>query len=87
MDRSTLEQIILDLAAESFEMPRDHLSLESNWDSVREWDSFAHVALVGALEEKFDLELPPQESAYFESLADMANALEKTGLQLRFNPR
>ena len=77
MDRAELEQVILELAADSFELPQDQLSMESSWDSVREWDSFAHVALVGALEEKFDLELPPQESAYFESLADMAAALEK----------
>lgn len=77
MNRAELEQVILELAADSFELPQAQLSMESSWDSVREWDSFAHVALVGALEEKFDLELPPQESAYFESLADMAAALEK----------
>ncbi len=75
--RAEIERQVLKQASDVFGVPVEELGLDSCMDDIREWDSFAHVALVIELEEVYGLELPPKESAYFEKLHDMVQALEQ----------
>lgn len=77
MTRLEIEDTVIRLAAEAFDLPAENLSMGTSMEETRAWDSFAHVALVSGAEETFGLELPPQESAYFETLSQVADALEK----------
>jgi long-chain acyl-CoA synthetase len=61
---------ILEAAAKTFAIPVDRLGLDSTPDNTPGWDSFAHLALILALEETFDLRFTTGDILDVGSLAD-----------------
>ena len=54
---STVRQI----AADVFQRPLGEITADSSRDTVQGWDSLAHVNLVLALEQEYDLQFRPEE--------------------------
>ena len=46
-------------------------------ETTRGWDSFAHMALVGALEDAFQVTFEPREIMGLASLGDVERLLEE----------
>ena len=49
------------LAADILKQPLDSIHPDSTRDTIATWDSMAHVNLVLALEQQFDIQLLPEE--------------------------
>lgn len=56
-----LAERLLDVAARSFRVPRERISLASTPADVPGWDSLAHMEFVVALEEAFGIRLSPMD--------------------------
>jgi acyl carrier protein len=54
---SRLGQILADI----FNVSTDNIKLDSSPDTIENWDSVNHVAMVIALEQEFGVEVAPEE--------------------------
>lgn len=73
------EQDILkvrEIAASTFEVPIEQITLELTIGSIPQWDSLGHLGLVSALEEGFGITFDVDELFEVESLADLVRLLE-----------
>jgi acyl carrier protein len=65
-------------------VPATRLSPASSPATVESWDSVQHLNLVLALEEKFSLQLSPEEIEQMKTLGDTAKLIES---KLQTSPR
>lgn len=65
-----LRSKVLHAASATFAIPADRLGPESRPDTTPGWDSFAHLALIVALEETFDMRFSTGEILEIGSLGD-----------------
>lgn len=65
-------------------VPATRLSPASSPATVESWDSVHHLNLVLALEEKFSLQLSPEEIEQMKTLGDTAKLIES---KLQASPR
>jgi long-chain acyl-CoA synthetase len=79
-DQHAIANQVRELAAEIFQVDPASLSDESGPDDVLNWDSYAHVELVMALEKNFDMRLTPKE---FMQLRTLRQASEIVTRRLR----
>lgn len=68
-----LEPIFQDV----LDQPNLKLTPESNATNVEDWDSLAHVTLVGAVERRFKLKFTLAELQSLKNIGDMANLIQK----------
>lgn len=68
-----LEPIFRDV----LDQPNLKLTAESNAANVEDWDSLAHVTLVGAVERRFKLRFTLAELQGLRNIGDMAKLIEK----------
>jgi len=59
------------------DQPNLKLTPESNALNVEDWDSLAHVTLVGAVERRFKLRFTLAELQGLKNIGDMANLIQK----------
>jgi acyl carrier protein len=81
MDRDKLESELKELLADMLDLEEDEIDNDTSPDTVPEWDSLAHIRLMAALEEKYDITLPPEEQVEmltFELVVDVM--AEKLGV-------
>lgn len=71
-----LEQRLLKVAAEVFGVEAGQLSLDSSPRTVAGWDSLAHLNLVFAAEEAFEIQLSPPEIMNLDSLRILAGFIK-----------
>lgn len=71
------ERALLELAALTFGVPQDSISLSSTPASVKGWDSFTHINLVLQVENEFSIRIPPGEISRLGSLGDILNLVSK----------
>jgi acyl carrier protein len=71
------ESTVYRLAASAFGAHRDDLGAESNPDTVRGWDSFAHIDFLVALEKAFAVKLSPKEIMTVRKLGDVIAILRR----------
>ena len=64
------------IAADVFAIPRDRLSPDSSPETIESWDSIQHLNLVLALEEKFQVQLSPEEIEQMHNIGQVAKVLE-----------
>ena len=67
-----IDALVLKTAAEMFGVEASRLSLATTPQSVVGWDSLAHLNLVFAIEEAFDIKLTPREIMGLDSLGMIA---------------
>jgi acyl carrier protein len=59
------------------DQPELNLTAESNASNVEDWDSLAHVTLVGAVERRFRLKFTLAELQRLKNIGDMADLIQK----------
>jgi acyl carrier protein len=72
------------MASDLFGVPAERISASSSPETLEKWDSVQHLNLVLALEEKFGLQLSPEEVEQMKSIGDIAALVES---KLRAAPR
>ncbi len=61
-------QEILQIISDVFMIPVKDIDTNSSSSSVEEWDSMGHLKLIMALEQKFNIEISPDEIAILTSV-------------------
>ncbi|MCH1430115.1 MAG: hypothetical protein GWP59_08575 [Chlamydiales bacterium] len=70
-------QELLEVAASTFEMESEKLSLESSRTNLAQWDSLNHLKLFMAIEQHFDVQFSPEDIVNLSSFSEIASALDK----------
>ena len=76
MTASTFEQV-RNIASDIFGVPADKISAESSPETIENWDSMQHLNLVLAVEEKFGVQLEPEDIERMNSIGAVAALVEK----------
>ena len=76
MTASTLEQV-RNVASDIFGVPTDKISAESSPETIENWDSMQHLNLVLAIEEKFGVQLDPEDIEQMKTIGAVAVLVEK----------
>lgn len=72
---ATFEQV-RDIASDIFGIPADTITPASSPQTIDNWDSIQHLNLILALEEKFNLQLSPEEIEEIKSIGAAAKLIE-----------
>ena len=64
------EQIIA-LLEEILQLPEGTVTEDTRMENTPEWDSLAHVMLMGELEERLGIVIPLEEAIEIESVAEL----------------
>jgi len=73
---STFEQV-RNIASDIFGVPADKISAESSPETIENWDSMQHLNLVLAVEEKFGVQLEPEDIERMNTIGAVAALVEK----------
>lgn len=73
---STVYDQIRTLASDLFATPLDQISSSSSPETLETWDSVQHLNLVLAVEEKFHLQLSPEEIEEMKTVGDVVKVVE-----------
>lgn len=65
---------------EAFEIEASDLTDSLEYQSIKEWDSVGHMALMAALEDQFDIMLEMDDIVDFDSYNTGLKTLEKYGV-------
>lgn len=71
---SKLQQIISDI----LEIDTGKINAETRNEDMAEWDSLKHVQIIDAVEREFNIKFDLLEIVDFESVADIAEAIENS---------
>jgi acyl carrier protein len=80
---SILDQI-RGVASDLFNVPVDRINAASSPETIESWDSTQHLNFVLALEEKFGLQLSPEEMEQLRNVGEAAKLVES---KLKAGPR
>lgn len=69
---------ILALIEEVLKVPSGTITVDTKAEDVEEWDSLAHVMLIGELEDRLGISIPLDEAIEITSVKEI---LEKAGAQ------
>lgn len=69
---------ILALIEEVLKVPGGTITVDTKAEDVEEWDSLAHVMLIGELEDRLGISIPLDEAIEITSVKEI---LEKAGIQ------
>lgn len=72
-----MQEKIIALIEEILKVPAGTITPDTRIEDVEEWDSLAHVMIIGELEEKLGVAIPLDEAI---ELTDMKGLLEKAGI-------
>jgi len=72
----TFEQV-RSIASDIFGISPDKITTESSPETIETWDSMQHLNLVLALEEKFGVQLEPEDIEQMNSIGAVAALVEK----------
>ena len=76
MTDSTFEQV-RNVASDIFGIPKDKITAESSPETIENWDSMQHLNLVLAIEEKFRVQLEPEDIEQMKNIGAVAALVEK----------
>ena len=76
MTSSTFEQL-RSVASDIFGVPADKITAESSPETIENWDSMQHLNLVLAIEEKFSVQLEPEDIEQMTTIGAVAELVEK----------
>ena len=66
MNTNEIDERLENLLKETFQIER--IDLESSMDDIPEWDSFKHIELIIAIEEKFKIKLEYRDTTEMVSI-------------------
>jgi acyl carrier protein len=72
----TFEQV-RKIASDVFGIPADKITAESSPETIENWDSMQHLNLVLAIEERFGVQLEPEDIEQMKTIASVASVVEK----------
>jgi acyl carrier protein len=72
----TFDQV-RNVASDIFGIPVDKITAESSPETIENWDSMQHLNLVLAIEEKFGVQLEPEDIEQMKSIGAVATLVEK----------
>ncbi len=75
MTATILDQV-RGIASDLFSIPMDRIQPESSPENIESWDSTQHLNFVLALEEKFGLQLSPEEMEQMRNVGEVAKVIE-----------
>jgi acyl carrier protein len=64
------------IASDLFAIPVKLITADSSPESIEAWDSTQHLNLVLAIEEKFNIQLSPEEMEQMKSIGQIAKIVE-----------
>jgi acyl carrier protein len=73
---STFEQV-RSVASDIFGVPIEKITAESSPQTIENWDSMQHLNLVLAIEEKFGVQLDPEDIEQMRNVGAVAALVEK----------
>jgi acyl carrier protein len=73
---STFEQV-RNIASDIFGIPANKITAESSPETIDNWDSIQHLNLVLAVEEKFAVQLEPEDIEQMKNIGAVATLVEK----------
>ena len=73
---STAFEQVRGIASDLFAVPSQEIAADSSPETIKTWDSIQHLSLVLALEEKFQIQLSPDEIEQMTSIGAIARLLE-----------
>ena len=76
MTASTFEQV-RNIASDIFGVRADKITAESSPETIENWDSMQHLNLVLAVEEKFGVQLEPEDIEKMKNIGAVAALVEK----------
>ena len=76
MTASTFEKV-RNIASDIFGIPADRITAESSPETIENWDSMQHLNLVLAIEEKFGVQLDPEDIEQMKNIGAVAALVEK----------
>ncbi len=76
MTASTFEEV-RNIASDIFGIPADGITAESSPETIENWDSMQHLNLVLAIEEKFGVQLDPEDIEQMKNIGAVAALVEK----------
>ncbi len=76
MTASTLQQV-RSIASDIFGVPADKIGAESSPETIENWDSMQHLNLVLAIEEKFGVQLEPEDIEQMKNIGAVAALVER----------
>jgi acyl carrier protein len=65
------------IASDIFSVPVDKITAESSPETIENWDSMQHLNLVLAVEEKFGVQLEPEDIEQMKNVGAVAAVVEK----------
>jgi acyl carrier protein len=73
---STFEQV-RSVASDIFGVPADEVTADSSPETIDNWDSMQHLNLVLAIEEKFGVQLDPEDIEQMKNIGAVTELVEK----------
>ena len=73
---STFEQV-RNVASDIFRIPANKITAESSPETIENWDSLQHLNLVLAIEEKFGVQLDPEDIEQMKNIGAVAALVKK----------
>ena len=61
MTKTEIDSALRRIFADLFDQPEETFTAETSPDTLLDWDSMAHVQLMAAIEERFDLVIQPED--------------------------
>ena len=74
-----MNQKLVRLIADLFEISEDGLTDESTIEGLEGWDSLKHMELIASIEQSFDIELTFDDILAMQSLGKMEEILKTKG--------
>tara|TARA_Y100000589_G_C27197603_1_gene647686 strand:+ start:1077 stop:1295 length:219 start_codon:yes stop_codon:yes gene_type:complete len=68
---------LIELISEIIDTPKNQINENSGPESLPEWDSLAHLCIVAALEEKYNIKLEMNQIASIKNIKDIENLVKK----------
>ena len=68
---------LIELISEIIDLPIDEIDENTGPESTPEWDSLAHLCIIAALEEKYNIKLDMNQIALIKNIIDIENLIKK----------
>jgi len=74
-DDRQLEGRIKAIMARVFEVGPEAITDKTRRRDFERWDSLGHLALIGAVQDEFQIEIPPDQALEMETIEDVKRAI------------